>query len=60
MFSRYLSSRTLAFYREIIVYRTVVFRINFFLYILVNPLPLLGTVTVIISKSDVGYSFSCE
>lgn len=58
-FSIFWSSVTLVFYREIVIHTTVVCRISFFLYILLNPVPLLGTVTLIL-KSDVGYSFSCE
>lgn len=61
IFSRYWSSVTLAFYREIIIiHTTVVFRITFFLYVLLNPVLLLGTVIFIILESDVGCSFSCE
>lgn len=60
-FSRFWSYVTLAFYREIFVtHTTVAFWITFFLYMLLNPVPLLETVTLIILKSDVGYSFSCE
>jgi len=42
--------------------KVIVFRINFFLYTLLIPVPLLGPVTLIVVESDVGYNccFSCE